>query len=103
MVWKITHLFETHFGEDWHLEDLAKQYGVSISGLCHRFKAVTGSAVMAYLQDCRIASAKALLSSTDLPISKIVEDCGFSDSSNFSRSFKSRLGMTPSEFRKQYR
>lgn len=100
LVWRITHLFETRFSEPWQLEDLAKEYGISVSGLCHRFKTVTGSAVMAYLQDCRLASAKALLSGTDLPIGKIVEDCGFSDSSNFSRSFKSRLGMTPSEFRK---
>lgn len=103
MVWEITHLFETRYAESWQLETLAQEHGISVSGLCHKFKTVTGSAVMAYLQDCRLASAKALLSGTDLPIGKIVEDCGFSDSSNFSRSFKAHFGMTPMQFRKQYR
>lgn len=103
IVIQIQQLLETRYWEQWQLETLAKAYGISVSGLCHRFKAVTGSSVMAYLQDCRIASAKALLSSTALPVGQIVERCGFSDSSNFSRSFKVRTGFTPLQFRKQFR
>ena len=39
---------------------------------------------------------------TDMRIGEIVEHCGFSDSSNFSRTFRAVTGLSPSEFRKQY-
>ena len=58
---------------------------------------------MGYLQSCRMVAAKKYLAGTSKSIGEIVEICGFSDSSNFSRSFKEQVGCTPSEFRKKYR
>lgn len=85
------------------LDALAKQYGVSVSSLSHRFRAATGVSVMEYLQSCRMANAKQMLAETDYSIGEIVEKCGFSDSSNFSRTFKKRNGLSPSDFRKKYK
>lgn len=81
------------------LENLAQQYHISPSHLSHTFKKVTGQSVIGYLNACRFAAAKRLLCETDMDISNIVSACGFSDSSNFSRSFRNMTGMTPSQFR----
>lgn len=103
LVMDIKRKFENNCSEQYALDRLAKHYNVSISSLSHRFRAVTGTSVMKYLASCRIAHAKQLLIETDRSIGEIVENCGFSDNSNFSRTFKQLNGMSPTDFRKQYK
>ena len=103
IVHEIQWLFENDFSRQYTLSYLAKKYNISISSLSHNFKKITGVAVMDYLTSCRIASAKKLLAQTHENISEIVEKCGFSDLSNFSRIFKKLNGMSPSSFRKKYK
>ena len=102
VVSNVKRQFENACFEQYTLNGLAKQYGVSVSSLSHRFLAATGVPVMEYLQSCRMANAKQMLAETDSSIGQIVEKCGFSDNSNFSRIFKKRNGLSPSDFRKQY-
>ena len=94
---------ENDYCTDHTLEGLAKSCNMSVSSLSHLFKKITGTSVMNYLLSCRIAGAKNLLTKTDLSISEIVGRCGFSDSSNFSRTFKKLNGVTPTDFRKKYK
>lgn len=94
--------FENEYHKHFTLAMLAKAHNLSVSSLSHRFKAVTGVSPMEYLQSCRMANAKQMLAETDYSIGRIVEKCGFSDSSNFSRSFKKQTGLSPSAYRKQY-
>jgi len=76
---------------------LEKQYNTSVSVRSHRFHSATGISVMEYLQSCRMANAKQMLAKTDFSIAQIVKCCGFSDNSNFSRTFKKRNGSLPIE------
>ena len=92
--------FEREYAERFTLLELASEYHISTSHLSHIFKSVTGYAPIEYLMICRLSAAKKLLSSTDKSIKEIVDLCGFSDESNFSRTFKEKVGMTPSGFRK---
>lgn len=94
--------FENHYSQSYTLAGLAKQYSISPSSLSHRFRAATGMSVMEYLLSCRMASAKRMLAGSDIGIGQIVERCGFSDNSNFSRTFKRLSGLSPKDFRKQY-
>ena len=94
---------ETAPQEQYTLSALAMQYNMSVSSLSHQFKKVTGRSVMDYLLSCRMAEAKRLLVSGNLAIGEIVDACGFSDSSNFSRAFKNQNGLTPTEFRKKFK
>lgn len=102
LILKIQKQFEENYTQDYTLEKLAKEYNISVSSLSHQFKKITGMSVMGYLLYCRIASAKNYLAKTNLPISEIIYTCGFSDNSNFSRTFKALNGITPTEFRKKY-
>lgn len=84
------------------LDSLCNKYHLSASHLIHRFKTVTGVSVMHYLKQCRITKAKVMLAKKELTINEIVMQCGFSDHSNFSRTFKQECGITPSQFRQRY-
>lgn len=95
--------FEHHFSQRYSLEMLARKYCISVSALSHRFQATTGTSVMDYLLSCRIAHAKQLLANTDLSVGEIIEACGFSDSSNFSRTFRRVNGLSPTAFRKKFK
>lgn len=82
------------------LDDICKRFYISKSSLCHSFKAITNMTVMEYILKSRIAAAKKKLLYTDMPISEIALNTGFSSFSLFSRSFKRIEGCTPSEMRK---
>ena len=102
LVVSIKRQLENAYHQPCSLATLARQHSVSPSSLSHRFRAVTGTSVMAYLQSCRIAQAKRLLAGSELPVGEIVERCGFSDNSNFSRTFKRLTGLSPTDFRQNY-
>lgn len=95
--------FETCYAESHTIASIAGKYHISTSHLCHIFKSITGYPLMEYLMNCRLSAAKKMLGQTDKTVSEIVASCGFSNNSNFSRFFKERVGMTPTDFRKQYR
>ncbi len=103
LVSKVQTYLETNYASPTTLEGLAQHFHLSPSHLSHQFKRVAGVSVMGYLQACRLAAAKEKLVHTDLPISQIVADCGYSDNSNFSRYFQSVTGLTPTQFRKIHR
>ncbi|MBQ9975539.1 MAG: helix-turn-helix transcriptional regulator [Clostridia bacterium] len=103
LVLSVQKRLETDYAQPLTLTELALEHSVSPSKLSHEFKRVTGRAVMEYLTSCRIASAKAMLTHSPLPVGEIVSLCGFSDSSNFSRTFKAHTGLTPLEFRKKFK
>ena len=94
---------EANYYNDFKLDGLAKKYNVSVSTLTHTFKKIVGVSVFEYLLFCRMTAAKKHLSSSDMTVGEIVESCGFTDNSNFSRAFKAQNGISPTDFRKKYR
>ncbi len=103
LVKKIQDKFEKQYMEKMSLSEIGEEYHISSSHLSHIFKEITGYSTIDYLISCRLSAAKRLLSSTDINIKEIIYQCGFSDESNFSRMFKEKVGITPSEFRKRYK
>ena len=102
IVSRIQSQFESEYHNVFTLSQLASDYGLSTSYLSHIFKEISGTSIMGYLQSCRITAAKKYLADTTLTINEIVERCGFSDCSNFSRAFKKTVGCSPSQFRQTY-
>ena len=103
LIYKIQKDFEINYSQDITLTDLAKKYNISQSYLSHIFKAITGKSIKSYLLICRINAAKKYLATTNKRIGEVVEICGFSDCSNFSRAFKRATGFSPIDFRQKYR
>lgn len=103
IVKKIQDRFQKQYMEKISLSDIGEEYHISSSHLAHIFKEITGYSTIDYLISCRLSVAKRMLSSTDINIKEIIYRCGFSDESNFSRMFKAKVGITPSEFRKRYK
>lgn len=99
LVQSVQTFLEENYALPCCLDSLAQKYHMSASHLSHTFKKITGQSVIGYLSACRFAAAKRLLCETDMEISDIVSACGFSDCSNFSRSFRALSGMSPSQFR----
>jgi AraC-like DNA-binding protein len=103
VVRQVQAYLESNYTNKITLRELSGEFHISASYLSHIFKRITGTSPMGYLYACRLAEAKQQLIQTDLPISTIVSACGYSDCSNFSRSFLAATGMTPTQFRHKYR
>lgn len=101
LVQQVKRRLEREPAADAPLPQLAEEYHVSLSHLSHSFKKATGYSIGRYQLLCRLALAKELLRTTDRPVTAVSEDCGFSDTSNFSRYFRREVGCTPTAFRKE--
>ena len=88
-----------HISADITVEDLAEIAGFSKFHFSRLFKNFTGLSVHEYLITQRIAVAEQLLNQTDLLITDVAMNSGFGSISTFTRVFKERKGMTPSDYR----
>ena len=80
-------------------ETMCQQTGMSKSALQKNYRALFGRSIFEDLIAFRIAKAKNLLDTTDMPIVKVAEMCGYSSESYFMKQFRRETGMTPTEFR----
>lgn len=81
------------------LEDFEKRFSYSRFYLEREFKAEYGISIIAYRNERVLNSAAELL--RDHSISGIAEALGFSSIYAFSRAFRTRFGVSPTEYRKQ--
>ncbi len=91
----------THYNEKINLNFLCKKFYFAKSNLYRKFKASVGYSIGEYVLFLRLNHAKEMLFLTDESIEKISEKCGFSSLNYFSLIFKRKVGVAPTEFRKQ--
>ena len=93
-----------HFKESFSLTDLADHAFVSASHLSYLFKKRFGKSFKRILIDIRIDKAQQILRRYPLrQITQICGDVGFVDLSHFEKTFKKTTGLTPRQYREQYR
>lgn len=85
-----------------HISDLAQMENMSLSAYKKKFVQVTGIPPGEYILQQKIKKSKELLLSTQLSITEIAFEYGFSSSQYFATVFKRLCYMSPSEFRKVY-
>lgn len=90
---------ESHYGEEISLDSLSNVVGMNARYFCKVFYLATKTTPMNYVNMYRIERAAFLLDSTDLPVTQIAADCGFCDSSYFTKVFKKFKNITPLHFR----
>lgn len=82
------------------LDELAARCFYTPEHFSRMFKKYTGMTLKAYIFKCRIKKAEKLLSKTDMPIERIVSECGFSNRTAFFKKFSQIVGCTPLQYRK---
>jgi len=92
-----------HYSEVIRLSEVAEMVNMSESSFCRFFKQHTSKSFIDFLTDIRFGAASRALIDSSLSIAEIGYDCGFNNLSNFNRIFKKKKGVTPSEFRDNYR
>lgn len=91
---------EKNYIEQISLNDVAEHVGFAPTYFSKFFKKHAGITFLTHLNQFRIGKAQWLLYNEDLSISEISNRVGFSNIKTFNRLFKSQLGVSPSQFKK---
>jgi AraC-like DNA-binding protein len=91
---------EREAAQPWTVAEMCRCAHMSRSSLIRAFHRTLGLPPMDYLIEKRLDLAQRLLLDTDLNITEIALECGFSDGNYFTRQFRRRRGTTPTQFRR---
>jgi AraC-like DNA-binding protein len=90
-----------HYAEKLILEQIADAAAVSTRECLRCFRSTIGQSPMEYLISYRVQAAAKLLERTDLPVTRIAMETGWSSSSYFAKMFRQHSGQTPNAYRKE--
>lgn len=94
---------EAHLDCELTLEALGRVAQYSPYHLSRLFRTAMGQTLHQYVTTRRLAKAKLLLETSDLPLQQIAQQTGFSDQSHLSKHFRRAYGYAPSAERKAQR
>jgi len=94
----VNYVFE-NYQNDIKLEEVAEYMCMQPNYFSKFFRQATGRRFVEFVNNLRIARACDLLAHTDVPVTNICFEVGFSNISNFNRHFHTFKGMTPSKYR----
>ena len=77
-----------------------KEFHMSYSGFRKFFKRINRIAPHEFVMIHRIYYSMELLRNNDLQIQEVAAKCGFNDFSTFSRLFRKKTGLSPSQYRR---
>lgn len=86
--------------EDWSLNSLAKEVGLSRSAFAETFRNSTGHTPYQYLTRVRIDAATHLLGAPNLSISEIAWQSGYQSDAAFIKAFRRIVGVSPGAYRR---
>jgi len=99
IIKKVVKYIKENYQKDCTLEELSRIAGISRFYLIRIFKDYIGKTPYEYLLDVRIENAKLLLVKGNMPVTNICYECGFNNMSHFIRTFKKKIGISPSVYR----
>lgn len=92
-------LLAGNFEQSLDLVTIAKRVGVSPYHLCRVFREYTGLAVHQYLRQLRIRHGLERVCESEVPLSRIAVELGFTHHSHFTSAFRRDFEITPSQLR----
>jgi AraC-like DNA-binding protein len=87
-------------GGDTDLRELAQRFGLTQAHFSRIFRDVSGMTCRDYLIEIKVNKSKELLLKDSIPIKEIAYELGYTNPSHFSYMFKKKLGITPTQYRK---
>lgn len=100
LVKKAMAIVENHLGDPkLSPQQLGRELGLSRSLLYAKLKSLTGMPVNEFIKDLRLKKAAWILQHhPGLPVSQVASEVGFVNHSHFTRSFRERFGISPSDY-----
>lgn len=94
-------IMEANFCHSLPLDAFAKMCHRSLSSFKREFHRCYRTTPAKWLIKRRLECAAQMLRTTSLSILEIALECGFEEPSHFSRTFKSRFGRSPTDYREK--
>lgn len=102
VVDKVKKYIRDNINQELHREEIANQVYLNADYLNRIFKKETGVSISEYIMQERFNIAQKLLLNTDMTISTIAAQVGYTNFSHFSKMFKKYNDMNPLDFRKKH-
>ena len=102
-VYDLKEYLDTHYSEKITLDMLADRFLINKYSLSRNFKEQFGTSIINYLLVTRITHAKQMLRFTDESVEEVGNACGITPLYYFSRIFKQIEGVSPLEYRLQWK
>ena len=93
---------ERNYRQEMSMTQIAEEVGLTVSYMSTLFKRAVGQTYKDYVIDYRLEKAKQKLRQTTESIRDIASSVGYDNAHYFSKLFKEKVGMTPSEYRNKY-
>jgi AraC-like DNA-binding protein len=93
-------LIHAHPAQDWTLEQLAREVGLSRTTFASRFAELVQMPPMQYLAKWRLQLASRRLELPGVSIAQVGAEIGYESEAAFNRAFKKFVGVTPGAWRK---
>lgn len=90
-----------YYPEMLRTEKLAAKFNISQNYISEYVKKVTGESIQRYVTNYKLKLVETRLQYSDMRMSEIVEELGFTDESHLNRTFKKYTGINPTDFRKK--
>ena len=90
---------EKNIAKDFSLEEISAETGLTQAKLQEGFKLLYNKTVTEYIRHARLELARDYIATTEMNISEVVYSIGFTSRSYFSKIFKEKYGLSPSEFK----
>lgn len=98
----VDELIEAKLDDTLTVQELAKALGLSMGFFSRALKASIGKAPHDYIIERRISRARTLLETGCLDLSAVAFASGFASHAHMTATFRSRLGVTPSQLRSMF-
>lgn len=91
-----------HYQEPAPVAAMARLSGLPERSFKRRFRLATGMSPLEYVHTLRIEEAKQMLETGEQPVEAIAAEVGYEDAGFFSRLFRRKVNLTPSQYRRRF-
>lgn len=89
-----------HISDRLTINDVCGHFGISQTALMKKFRREAGCSLINYFTDIKIAEAKKMIRTSAGTFTEISEALGFSSVNYFSKVFREKTGMSPTDYSK---
>lgn len=100
LAYEMERYIRENAGHNLTLSQLSERFGYTKQYVIRIFKKQFHTTPTAFINDTKLSLAIRRLTESDGPIEEIAHRCGYEDANYFSRQFKKKFGLSPSEYRK---